>query len=264
MSGNYITGLYADFAPIGTVTATSAQSDFPATKVSDFTTPNDPYKSTGAAGTAQRLVIDFGSTRTLQGLHLDHINVGSVKVQGNGTATWTSPSYSGTVAVSADPLDDRLKSFVDLRSTSWASVGYRYLSIQCNTSTTTFGGTVWIVGAVVPLITVTEWDTNTGPAVGRTRLRAVDPGAKPSGGAEPAGLGEPYARILLPAAALGSQMRATYDAVMANDEHQPMIFYRNLGATAESYCCHRIGTVRVDYSGMGYIQVDALLLEEYV
>lgn len=151
MSGNFITALYDDFADVATVTAVSAQADFPATKVTDVTTPNDPYKSSAAAGTAQRLVLDLGSTRTLQGVMVDHINVGAVKIQGNATNVWTAPSYSGTVAISTDPLDDRLKVFHDLQGTGFASTGYRYLSIQCNTATTAFGGTVWIVGGIIQI-----------------------------------------------------------------------------------------------------------------
>jgi len=259
--GQYIT---ATSFVIPTVTATSASSSWPVSNVTSLTRPHRVYKSSSAAGTAEAIVLDMGATQALQALMIDRCNVATVVIQGNATNVWTSPSYAATVAVNQDTLDGRRKLFHNLIGSTFESVGYRYARIRPNGTVTQYGGTVWEVGAVALMGTARVWGTNMGFPYGREYLQASDEGQRIGGGVEPSALGNPGCRITLSTNAMDGTMQATIDELMRAGDWSPIVYYNNGTTTAETYLCHRVGSVRVDFAGPGYLQVAALVLEEFI
>ena len=247
------------------ITATTEDASWPASNVAQLTYPHRVFRTTSAAGTAQRLIIDFGQTRTLQAWGIDRTNAGSVIVEGNATNTWGTPSYGATVAISQDTLDGRYKLYNPLTGTSFENTGYRYASIRPAGTATTYGGTVWEVGSVWFAGTVSAWSENMGFPYRRTFLQATDEGVRLGGGASPTAIGNPYCRITLATQAMTeSTMRPVLDGLMRAGRHVPLMFYVNDASTAEVYICRRVGEVGVDRAGAGHIEVAAIALEEFV
>jgi hypothetical protein len=260
--GNFVT--VTSFLSVSGTAATAA-TNFPVSNaLTAITKPYTVFKTTGAAGTAQDIVVDFGAAQSLETIIVDRSNAGSVIIQGNATNSWASPSYWGTVTLGTDTLDGRTKSFIDLRNSSFDSTGYRYCRIRPAGTATQYGGTVWEVGSILFSGTVTEWESNFAFPYGRVFLQNYDPGTKASGGAEPAAFGNPYCRLTLNTQAIGTAMLTTLDALMRVGPHAPVAFWRNNGGSAEVYLAHRIGEVRVDHGGPGFLEPSALIFEEYV
>lgn len=254
----YVTATsFASYTP----TASSAQTAWPVTNVSSITRPHRVFKTSAAAGTAQAIVLDFGATQTVKALMLDRCNVSAVSIQGNATNSWSSPAYWATATISQDTLDGRYKLFHDLTA---ASFSYRYCRIHPNGTATLYGGTVWELGSIAVMGTVSIWGTNMGFPYGRQHMQAFDPGVKIGGGGEPSTLGNPYARIVLSTGAMSGTMMATIDEVMRAGQGAPIVFYTGGTSTAEAYIAHRVGDVRVDVAGPGHLEVAGFTLEEFV
>lgn len=240
--GQMTTALYADFVFPSAVTAVSENASFPATNAAAVTSPNWPYKGSNAIATTERLVYDFGSATALAAIIIDHVNVGSVTVKGNATASWGSPSWtSGTLTVSKDAKDGRRKLY-HVPTGTGSPFNYRYLALEPATTTTTDGSAVWRVGCLLALRTVTAWSQNHNFPYTPTQRQAIEPGIKVGGGGDPTALGNRHVEISIPTSRYdNAAMEAIFDDILAQ-RADPLVYYRNFSSTAEVYICHVVGS----------------------
>jgi hypothetical protein len=129
---------------VATATITSSSQD--ATFVRDnLKTPQRPFypwKTTVA--TDSWAVIDFGAAQAVDLVGVIACNVATVRIQGNATDSWGSPSYnSGDLTVSQNPWNGRYQ-LVNIPS----GFTYRYLRLFIPTQTPVDGASVFSVGGL--------------------------------------------------------------------------------------------------------------------
>lgn len=117
-------------AALGTVTASPADTDYPAANLVDL----NPAKPAKLSATSGRFIWDFGSARRVDIVALIHHNLTAgldVRIQGNATNAWTSPTFNQAITIPAYRNDGYPRNpWLDLTGLSGYSVsGFRYWSV---------------------------------------------------------------------------------------------------------------------------------------
>lgn len=244
-----------DVAAVSAITAGSTLTGYTAASLLDWTKPYRVWRATGIA-TTEAVVIDFGATRTLQGVFIDNVNTASVKVQGHATNSWGSPSYdSGATTISLDRSDGRYKLFLNLSATTFASPGYRYMRLLNNSATALDSTTTWQVGSIAPLSTITTW------AWPISYPYEMAPGREILGqGSNVVAVGNRFAeyRMTHPLVEEGSE--TSFADMFGYGEAEPFIFYRNYSSTAEAAPVRRVGAASWQKIGPTAISVPTFTL----
>jgi hypothetical protein len=113
--------LLSDFETAAAISATSEDTDFPVENVLDL----DPMLRWHAESYAvdQRVVLDFGTAKSINAVFLNQCNFPEAKIEGNATDSWGSPSFSLEVDLVQDDTENR-KGWFDL-----TGFNLRFLSI---------------------------------------------------------------------------------------------------------------------------------------
>jgi hypothetical protein len=153
-------------AGVTVTSSTSVDADYPLTNLHDGK-PTEVTRWTTNAQT--RIVWDFGSARTLEGLMvvMHTLAAGAiVKAQAHTANVWTSPAFSQEITVGAwpDHLPPNLDA--DFRGTLLATTGYRYVSLLLPAATPNhaLGEVLWVA----------EWQEVTIGGVSDRRLPRSD------------------------------------------------------------------------------------------
>lgn len=118
-----------------TPSATSADSDFPASNLSVLAPLARAWKAAVATGVVD-VTLDLGSGNTLSGLaadpgiFLDDLNVTSIKLQANSSSSWGSPPWDQSVTISQCGDTRRYKGFIRFADLSASAVNYRYINVR--------------------------------------------------------------------------------------------------------------------------------------
>lgn len=201
---------FTDYTP----TATSEQTQFPATALKNYRKPFQPWKAT-SYGSIVDVTLDFGSGNTLSGLaadpgiFLNPVNVASVRIQGNSTSSWTAPPWDQLVTISKDRHNGRYKGFWRLADLNVAAFAYRYLNIRIPAQTS-LDVLPYRIGDVI-VGPVVEWSINPSGQPQRKRADVVRSVDLQGGSQEVSKLGEPaiyltYPRKLYSTTALNEQL----------------------------------------------------------
>lgn len=110
-----------------TITASAADAAYPATNIKDL----DPAKPSKMTTTTGNWVFDFGSAQRVDIIALIHHNLTaglSVRIQGNATNVWTSPTLDQAIAIPTYHEDGFcVNPFLDLTGLAGYSVsGFRF------------------------------------------------------------------------------------------------------------------------------------------
>lgn len=243
-----ITAISTDFAA-ATITSTTAATNFAAINALDFLNLRQIFKGTGDVA-VERVVLDFGATRTLKALPIFNINTAAITIAGDDDADWGSPSYVDTGFVAAqDKRDGLYKAWIDLTGTSFESTGYRYLSIISTLGSTTDGSGVLRLGGVLPLKSYSAWAKNPNPPYGATAEDAMRRRERPDGGAQYAQLGPVHADHTFELRTMVAAQDDDHWELQRYGRGSPVCWFWNRGNVEEVYVGYRDFTQRTDEYG---------------
>lgn len=131
---------YAAVAGV-TFTASSEATNSPATNLSKPGRPFMPWRSTVA--TDSNVVINFGSTRLVQGIVLVRCNFASVRIQGNTSDSWGAPPFDQLFTVTQSPFNFRYQ-----LGTKLTGFNYAFMRILIPTQTPTDGSSAFLLGGI--------------------------------------------------------------------------------------------------------------------
>jgi hypothetical protein len=236
------------FTPLSyTVTATSADSQFPATNLSVLAPIQRAWKATVATGVVD-VTFDFGAGNTLSGLaanpgiFIDDANVAALRIQGNSTESWASPPWDQAVTVAKHGKVQRYKDFRTLSELDASAFAYRYLNLRIPSQASTDGANYRMARVVIA--DITEWTVNPGYDSTLTRVDALEDTPMLDGGFERNVLGEPRAEFTWPrtipsAAALDEQ--ETLEHILT-----PFVFWdASQGRSQDGWLVERVGEAEV-------------------
>jgi hypothetical protein len=242
--GNFITADTDDVLS-ATAYALNENSNFPASRLVQWTKPFRSWKSTSLVSGTTYCALDVGALRTWTDhvLVIDRINLTAVTIKLSTSATFSGGTTGQTnVTVSQDPRDGRYKLWYDLTPIQQAlgSTQTRYLGIFANTGTTTDGQSVMEVGSLIALnSTYTTWvsggySLNPGFPV---EFTPVVPGVDNEVGSfiDPIRQGNSYVRIALHSNAQRSAFESTFMDIGRSFRHRFGVLYLNDGNSYEVY-----------------------------
>lgn len=203
--------------PLGyTPTASSADSNFPATNLSVLSPLERKWAALVATGIVD-ITLDFGAGNTLSGLaadpgvFIDDTNVTSIRIQGNSVTTnWVTPPWDQAVTIAKDEQVMRYKTFLRLADLSASAFVHRYLNIRILSQTPTDAANYRIARVVAGQIL--ELTVNPSYDSGITRHDEREDVKFLGGGMERLILGEPYVTLTWP--------RTMPSEVARSEQHQ--------------------------------------------
>lgn len=226
----------------------------PLANIGDYVHPSRVYRSAAYTNGTTYCGVDLGAATTVVAIACLNLNLASVKLQkSTDGASWVDVA---TVSVVLDTADQQYKFYQTV-----ASVSSRYWRILSNSASTTDSTSAMQCGAFIVMTAVTTWTYNPGFPYQKTPLRAVAEGRFDGGGREPVRLGGRYCQIGLSQPFMPTAGATDIETVLAYNEDQPFLYYRNLSSVAEVYIVHRIGLGTWQQDGGGYWNLGSMLLE---
>lgn len=125
-----------------TATASSENSDFPASNLALYNHPKIAWRSTGVG--AQNIVFDFGAEKTVALVVVDWCNWVDGDAQGNASDDWGAPSHTQAIEVAQNKDVHRYGLYFQP-----ASFSYRYARIAIDAATPTDGAAYFTIGRVM-------------------------------------------------------------------------------------------------------------------
>lgn len=248
--------------PVRTI-GSAAQSLFPTTSIYDYLHPYRQARATANTSGTTYFGLDFGATFTPAAIIVGNVNVNSIKIQGNATDSWGTPSRdSGALTVPQDPLTGRYNYIYE--PSSW-STNTRYLRVVSNTGTTTDGTGVFALGYMLALGTLTTLATPFTDPLDEAPLEATLANDLVGGSSEVVTIGKVRAEFQLAQSAFPNDNDAEIYALLRREgEGGAFVLFQNNNDRSRVYVVHRRGRSAISHLSPNLRRVSGILLQEYV
>lgn len=262
MGNLIIAGDFEDIYGTSAVSSRNQDSDHPDNNICDFRHLKKDYRAQDATLDDWLLKIDFGAAQTLAALFLNDVNFNKVKIEGNATDVWTSPSFSETFNIGLDDRVQRYKAYL----TPTLTFNYRYLRIYIPADATkVWSLPVWAVGSVAALESVITLSPNITYGYEYDSDIEVNDKDKLSGGKERSGRGTNLKWTgEIPIGRRTPTDEAQLWTLNALNRAEPHVLYENEGSTQYAYLCWREGPVRITREANRRIQAAPIRFTEII
>lgn len=132
---------FTNFVSTATVTPSTEDATYVAANIKTPQRPFLPWRTTALGD--QYAVIDFLSAKTLGLIEIANVNVATIRIQGNASDAWASPSYSVDLAVGQNPLTGRYQ-----HAYLPSGFSYRYMRVFIPDQVPLDGAAYYSVGGV--------------------------------------------------------------------------------------------------------------------
>lgn len=228
-----------------TATATSQDSNFPATNVAQYGSLKKCWKAT-VQNAIVDVTLDVGAGNTVNGLapdpglFIDDCNLSTVRIQANSvTSNWVTPPWDQTVSINRDDWLRRRKGFFRLADLSATPVAYRYLNVRITAQAGTDSENYRI--ARIALGPTTEVLSN--PLYGIQRKRLFPKISTPlmDGGEQITELGVARAEITVEQQVFGAAELSQELDIEALTPGQPLVMWdADLGGSQHAWLMRRV------------------------
>lgn len=211
------------------VSATSAATNYPASRLVSRTRPFRAWRSTSTA--TQTIIMDLGSAVTVVGACLYHCNYSQVFLAHSDNAGGPWVAFSGSPYATAEDAHDRYRK-------AWcatASYSDRYLRMIILTETPTDGAAYFFAGTLFVFGAINTLPAQSGPVV-PIPMQLIQPRYEANAGGRVDVLrsGQRYLTQSWTARMKESNY-ATWKAMQLHDLSNPTLVYFNRGNTEEVY-----------------------------
>lgn len=249
---------------IKTATALTARTEnpsYPVSNIEDKWRLRRHFRAMDSNTDDWLIKIDFGTSMSINGILINDVNFNKIKIEAHTSDSWTSPDYSSNeITISQNAITGRYQAFLDITFTK------RWMRLYIPSGTTTIDNlSVWRMGTLCPLSTVTELSHNLAYPLTRTAKEFVRNIETASGGREKVKVGD-YTRW---------QGDITFTRRSENDEGEvwtfnrnsqatPIVFFENRGTIADAYLCTKDDSYEGSLESYNNITANTIRLRELI
>lgn len=229
------------------ITARTSTTGYPKIAVMDRWNLKRRFRANDVTANDYLLKFDFTTAKAVLGIFLNDVNFNQVKIEGNATDSWGTPSFPGTtLTVSQNKVTGRYQIYIPL-----TGFNLRWLRLFIPVTATAVGGytSKWEIGTVCFLSAVTTLSHNMSYGYGQSARHFFNTSAT---------------ERIKTAEALRWEGSLSFDnrskdhesdlwALGKMDMSKPFVFYENRDVTNEAYLCVRDDSMSVTefaYSGV--------------
>lgn len=248
--------------PIRTI-GSAVQANFPLSNLAEWWAPYRTVRATGNTSGTTYFGLDFGAAFTPVAIIVGNVNVASIKIQGNATDSWGSPSRdSGALTVAQDPLTGRYNYIYE--PSSWTT-NTRYLRVVSNTATETDSTDVLSVGYMLVLTTLTSYTTPFADPLGLSPSEAVLSTELSGGGDDTVSIGRVRANISIAQSLFASaQESEVLGLLRQNGRSGAFVLYLDDGDTSQVYIVKRSSDAGITITGPNSRSLSPVPLRELI